>query len=360
MKKFDLKKLGLEERILGEASFYGENLYIGRVSVEHKGKYKVITENGEILAEVSGKFAYEAIGTHSFPTVGDWVLLDRDSDKGGNAIIHHLLRRKTSFERKVAGNRHDIQVVASNIDTVFLTMALNNDFNIRRLERYLGVAYDSLANPVILLTKSDLCSDLEEKILKVREAAIGVPIIVSSALNCDGIEEVKKYTEGDKTIAFIGSSGVGKSTLVNKLIGEEVLETNGLRNDDKGRHTTTFRQLMLLKSGGAIIDTPGMRELQISSIDMENSFSDIEELALSCKFSDCSHESEPKCAVRSAIEEGTLSLERLQSYKKLKREESYQNKNSASLEKEKINNMFGSFSNMKKMRKEVKNKNKYR
>ncbi|MGL5149920.1 MAG: ribosome small subunit-dependent GTPase A [Clostridium sp.] len=360
MKKYDLKKIGLEERIIGEASFYGEDLYIGRVSVEHKGKYRVITESSEVLAEVSGKFAYEAMGTHSFPTVGDWVLLDRDSDKGGNAIIHHLLRRKSSFERKVAGNRHDIQVVASNVDTVFLTMALNNDFNVRRLERYLGVAYDSLSNPVILLTKRDLCTDLNEKLNMVNEVAIGVPVIVSSSVDDIGVEEIKKYTDGNKTIAFIGSSGVGKSTLVNKLIGEEMLETGGLRNDDKGRHTTTFRQLILLSSGGAIIDTPGMRELQISSIDMESSFSDIEELATMCRFSDCSHESEPRCAVRSAIEEGTLSVERLQSYKKLKREESYQNKSSQSLEKEKINNMFGSFSNMKKMRKEVKNKNKNR
>lgn len=360
MNKNNLYNLGLSERFENEASIYDDNLHLARVAVQHKDMYKLITEEGEAIAEVSGKFRNEAFGTESFPAVGDWVMVDRLNDLNGNAIIHHVLRRKSSFERKVAGNRRDIQVVAANVDIVFLCMALNNDFNIRRLERYISVAYDSMATPVIVLTKSDLCLNIYEKQLEVESVAIGIDIIVTSSMSGEGYDSIKRYIGEGRTVAFIGSSGVGKSTLINKLIGEEVLLTNGLRNDDKGRHTTTHRELFVLPDGGIVIDTPGMRELQLISGDMEKSFSDIEELAALCKFSDCKHESEPGCAIKKAIEEGRLDEARFESYKKLQKELRYSELSFKRLEKEKINNMFGGVGGIKNARRFAKEKNKRR
>lgn len=360
MNKINLYNIGLTERFEQEATMYEDNLFLARVSVQHKDKYKVITEDGEAWAEVSGKFKFSSFGTDDFPAVGDWVMVDRTSDINGNAIIHNVLKRKSSFERKVAGDRSDIQIVATNVDTVFICMALNNDFNIRRLERYLSVAWDSMATPVIVLTKADLCDNFYLKQLEVEEIAMGVDVITTSNIYEDGYDVVKKYIGKGKTVAFIGSSGVGKSTLVNKLIGEDVLETGGLRNDDKGRHTTTYRQMLLLPDGGVVIDTPGMRELQIVGADLNKSFSDIEELALKCKFSDCTHTNEPKCAIREAISNGDLDVERLESYRKLQKELKYQELKSTQLEKEKIKNMFGGMSAMKEARRAVKEKNKRR
>ena len=360
MEKTNLNNIGLTERFEIEATMYEDNLFLARVSVQHKDKYNVITEEGECLAEVSGKFKHEAIGTESFPAVGDWVMVDRLNNSNGNVIIHHVLRRKSAFERKVAGNRRDIQVVAANVDIIFICMALNNDFNIRRLERYISVAWDSMATPVIVLTKCDLCDNLLEKQLEVENIAIGIDVLVTSSITGEGYEEIKNYIGNDKTVAFIGSSGIGKSTLINKLIGEDVLLTNGLRNDDKGRHTTTHRQLLVLPQGGVVIDTPGMRELQLITGDTDKSFSDIEELALMCKFSDCKHESEPGCAVKRAIEEGKLDKNRLESYRKIQKELKYANLNSKRLEKEKVKDMFSSAGGIKNARKYVKEKNKKR
>lgn len=359
MKKTDLYNIGLTDRFRQEATMY-ENLYLARVSIQHKDKYKVITEEGEAWAEVSGKFKYEAVGTESFPAVGDWVMVDRLNDNSGNAIIHNVLRRKSAFERKVAGYRSDIQIVAANVDVVFICMALNNDFNIRRLERYISVAWDSMATPVIVLTKADLCEDILEKQLEVGAVSIGIDVIVTSSMSGEGYEAIKSYIAKDKTVAFIGSSGVGKSTLINKLMGEEVLETGGISNNDKGRHTTTIRQLLVLPEGGVVIDTPGMRELHLISGDVNKSFADIDELAASCKFSDCRHESEPGCAVRKAIDDGELDQDRLESYKKLQKELKYQELKSRSLEKEKVNNMFGSMTEMKNAKRAAKAKNNRR
>ena len=204
-------------------------------------------------------------------------------------------------------------------------MALNNDFNIRRLERYLTAAWDSGAMPVILLTKKDLCDDLEDKVMEVESIAGGVDIITASSMEEDGIRQVEPYLVEGKTFAFVGSSGVGKSTLINKLLGEDRLETNGLRNDDKGRHTTTHREMLFLPNGAIVIDTPGMRELGMWAAEtgLSASFADIEALAAECRFRDCTHTSEPGCAVRKAIEKGELSEERLLSYRKLEAENSY-------------------------------------
>lgn len=237
-------------------------------------------------------------------------------------------------------------------------MSLNADFNLRRLERYLSIAWDSMATPVIVLTKADLCNNLSMYLQEISTISVGTDVVVCSSIEDNGYEDVRSYVSEGKTIAFIGSSGVGKSTLINRLMGRDILATNDIREDDKGRHTTTHRQLLLLPNGGIVIDTPGMRELQINSGNLSKSFEDIEELAEKCKYRDCSHVSEPNCAVRKAIEAGELSVERFENYKKLMREIEYEGLNFRQLEQTKIKNMFGSMGEMKQVMKYVKNKNK--
>lgn len=359
MAKSDLYKLGLTGRFEQEAAMY-EGLFLARVSVQHKNLYKVFTENGEIQAEVSGKIDFNARDSSDYPVVGDWVMVDRIDDSGGNAIIHHILRRKSAFERKAAGTSNQTQVVAANIDTVFICMSLNNNFNLRRLERYLAIAWDSMATPVIILTKSDLCDNISARLSQVHAIALGVDVLVTTSMDDDGYAALNNYLGQGKTAAFIGSSGVGKSTLINRLMGEEILVTREIREDDRGKHTTTHRQLIALPKGGVVIDTPGMRELQLESADLTRSFADIEDLAQSCRFHDCTHQKEPGCAVREAIEKGILPAERLGSYQKLQTELSYQGLNSRQTEQEKIKRMFGGTGAMKQARTFFKEKNKHR
>lgn len=243
----------------------------------------------------------------------------------GNAVIQAILPRKSVFTRRAAGTANREQVVAANIDTVFICMSLNNDFNVRRLERYLSVAWDSGASPVIILTKADLCDDLDQRLREVESVALGVEVVVTSSLSENGTDTLKPYLKEGKTASFIGSSGVGKSTLINRLMGSDRLATNGLRNDDKGRHTTTHRELVLLEDGALVIDTPGMRELGMWGAEsgIDTTFADIEALALVCKFKNCTHTSEPGCAIRAGIEDGSLSEERYRSYTKLSAENAY-------------------------------------
>ncbi|MBC2581664.1 ribosome small subunit-dependent GTPase A [Clostridium sp. DJ247] len=353
----NLKNYGLIPRFEQEATLY-DGMFLARVSEQHRDLYKVIGESGEMHAVVSGKLAYTASDRTDFPVVGDWVMVDRTDDSAGNAVIHHVLRRKSMFERKAAGTSNTIQIVAANIDIVFICMSLNSDFNLRRLERYLSIAWDSMATPVIILTKSDLCNDLDLRLAEISTVSVGTDVVICSSMEETGYKDVLSYITEGKTIAFIGSSGVGKSTLINRLMGRDILATKKIRQDDKGRHTTTHRQLLLLPGGGIVIDTPGMRELQLDSGNLSKSFEDIEDLSAKCKYRDCSHSIEPGCAVRSAIEAGELSKDRFENYKKLQKEISYEGLNSRQLEKEKIKRMFGNMGEMKQAMKYVKNKNK--
>ncbi|MEK5330888.1 MULTISPECIES: ribosome small subunit-dependent GTPase A [unclassified Lysinibacillus] len=298
------------------------NCVPARVTLEHKHSYRVLAEEGEWLATVAGHFAYTSVAREDYPAVGDWVLVEKMAGEE-KAIIHKLFNRKSVFSRKVAGQEIKEQIVASNVDIVLLVMSLNADFNIRRLERYLVAAWDSGAKPVIVLTKADLCEDISSMVREVELVAFGVDIFVTSARSGEGITAIQNlFTEG-VTGALLGSSGAGKSTLMNALSGEELMKVSGIREDDaKGRHTTTHRELIVLPSGGCLIDTPGMRELQLwdQSESLSSSFRDIEEFAAACRYRDCTHHMEPHCAVQQAIKDGALEQSRLQSYFKLQKE----------------------------------------
>lgn len=296
-----------------------------RVIVQQRGHYRVVTEAGEAEAKISGRLAHEATAG-GYPVTGDWVVIEADP-KGGLAIIQAVLPRASVFTRRAAGPSGAVQVVAANVDTAFVAASLNADLNPRRLERYLAMAHESGAQPVIVLTKADICQGIAALVAEVQLIAAGVPVIAISARSGQGLDALADQMAPGKTAVLLGSSGVGKSTLVNALAGVEKMATREIRQDDaRGRHTTTHRELVLLPSGALILDTPGMRELGLwdAEAGLEAAFADftaeIEALAVGCKFSDCRHQAEPGCAVRRALEEGRLDQERWDSYGKLQRE----------------------------------------
>lgn len=336
---------------LGWGDFFSSQLAVlevnseiaaARVAEENREMFRLLSPQGEFMAEVSGKFRHEVAARADFPAVGDWVLASTRKEES-RATIHRVLNRKSKFSRKIAGKKTEEQIVAANVDVVFIVSSLNSEFNLRRLERYVALAWESGAQPVIALNKSDLSENPEELRREAEAAAIGVRVILTSALRGDGIEEIRdlmlsapeKSSSGEttsqqmpvaKTAALLGSSGVGKSSLINAILGTQLLDTGEIReSDDRGRHTTTTRHLIVAPNGGVLIDTPGMRELQLwdASEGIDQAFGEIAELAANCKFRDCKHANEPGCAVRSAVESGELAAERLESFHKLGREERF-------------------------------------
>ncbi len=293
----------------------------GRVIVQQRGLYRLATPQGEVSAELSGKFLHEALsGDH--PVAGDWVACAVRVEEGA-ATIHHLLPRSSVFIRRASGPGGGSQVVAANVDLVLLVASLNADLSLRRLERYLATAWESGAQPVIVLTKADACEDAQALVAKVEAIAFGAPVHTVSAVTGQGVAQVCDLLAPGKTAVLLGSSGVGKSTLLNALAGAELMATGGIREDDaKGRHTTTHRELVVLPTGALVLDTPGMRELGLWDADegVAAAFGDIEALAAACRFRDCGHQAEPGCAVRAALDCGELDAGRWRSYGKLQRE----------------------------------------
>jgi len=322
-----LSSYGWSDRLQNDFQPYADRgLVPARVIVQQRNLYRLVTAAGETGGRISGLFRHEA-AHGGFPVTGDWVAVEM---KGADAVIAEVLPRSTAFTRMAAGTAKERQVVAANVDTALLAASLNADLNLRRLERYLATAYESGAEPVILLTKADACEDPAPLIAEVEAIAFGVTVLAVSVRTGQGLAELSALLAPGKTAVLLGSSGVGKSTLVNALAGAELMATKAIREDDaRGRHTTTHRELVLLPSGALILDTPGMRELALWDAEagvaaaFAETTAEVERLAEGCRFRDCAHDREPGCAVQAAVADGTLDPERWRSFQKLQRETAY-------------------------------------
>lgn len=320
MNNHTLKQLGWTDAL--EASMpatANTQLKLGRVNHRNRNVYHLLTDEGQLVASLSGKYQYDHEQS-LFPVVGDWVLFE---NKEGHGVISKLIPRVSKFSRKEAGTVTNEQILAANVDVVFIVTGLDSNFNLSRIMRYKTVAMEGGARPVILLNKSDLCDDLEEKIAAVRALTSDDPIHAVSSFTEEGLDEVRQYLTEGTTVAFFGSSGVGKSSLTNALLREKAMATSSVSAaHGKGRHTTTTAELMLMPGGGLLIDTPGIREIQIWCHEdaIDAGFEDIAQLAASCKFDNCSHRAEPGCAIKKALKTGALSERHYQNYQNLKRE----------------------------------------
>lgn len=328
---FDLEAMGWSaewatrwtEKVGSLPTTDADGLVPARITQEQRGAHTVACKGGELIADVSGRLRYIAVGGEDLPAVGDWVAVAPRWDES-RATIHHVLERSSALIRKVPERPAAAQVLAANLDHVFVVASANRDFNARRIERTVALVREGGALPVVLVSKSDLAEEADRLREEAVQAAPGCPVHVVSALTGAGVEALAVYLQPGETVALIGSSGVGKSTLANRLVGEEVLATSAIRHeDDKGRHTTSHRQIVFLPGGGLLLDTPGLREVGLWGDDaggIESAFPDVEALVGACRFANCGHGNEPGCAIRGAIESGDLDPERYDSYTKLARE----------------------------------------
>lgn len=317
-----LDKYGWNDYWQAQFNEYQDKLQPGRIIRQHRQLYHLIGEAGEYEATLSGRYRHHLDDSREYPTVGDWVGFEpvNGEPKG---VIQQLFLRRTAFVRNTPGEKTEAQVVAANVDKIFLVSALDDDFNLRRVERYLTEVWESGATPVIILNKIDKCDDPDLYADKVAEIALGVDIVMLSATENIGFEQLAGYLKPQQTIALLGSSGVGKSSIINRLLGYDKMKVNEISDEkSKGRHTTTHRELTLLDNGTILIDTPGMRAIRLWSNEhsLEQSFADIDELAHECRFVDCEHDTEPGCAIKAALEDGSIDQKRFDNYLKMKKE----------------------------------------
>ena len=318
-----LLKLGWDQQF--EEAFTAlerDDLVPGRVAVENRDNYIVMTGDGEYMAEITGKLRFSVLDAADLPKVGDWVACSVfENDRNG--VIHEILPRRTKFSRRTAGKKTEEQVLATNINTIFIVQSLDNNFNLRRMERHLVMVYEGGSRPVVILNKSDICPDPGAYVARVKSVLPGIEVLAVSAYSGEGLQNMSQFLSEGETIAFIGSSGVGKSSLINRIMGEELLRTQEIRlADSRGRHTTTRRELILAPEGGLLIDTPGIREFQVweSTEGIDETYSEIIDLSAGCRYSDCTHTCEAGCAVIAAVSEGRITQGRYESYLKLRKE----------------------------------------